>query len=546
MTIDNSPEATCSDPSDAPESLRTRLRLLETGVTLLESREVGSGLVEAAAREIGCPLERAHIYFGCDEDLVLALYLKLNTELAERVSDLPPTTIAERFAAVMQWKFAAATPYKHALRAQLGTLLHARHPLGVLGSQTELVRITMVGVVATVVYGASDCPRRNAEAVAHSLYSIHLALMLFWMRDDTPDHKATRSTLRRACKLLSTEPSLIPHEAVLAGLTAVDKIVGPLLRAEAGSEASLLAEQVLQRLFRYRRMLPEAGACATAPCGRCFALHLPKLRRAIQAGERLHLLLPAFPAKSPSPRKVLGKLPDMAEEQALLFLQRICAEITQIYPPGVRLTICSDGHVFSDLVGVTDDDVTHYGAAVRDMIDTQQTDFLETFSMGDLYEGADYMAMRHHLCLHYAEPLEEIEARIHDHPQHQTHFNGIHRFLYEDTLGVETEKSKTQLRKDAKERAYQVIRRSDAWGRLLAECFPTALRLSIHPHGPHSDKIGILLGDADDAWLTPWHSVAVRLPGGFRLMPRQKAEELGAQPVAVHDRLYYYDLTELP
>jgi pyoverdine/dityrosine biosynthesis protein Dit1 len=546
MTREDSPEAACSNPSDAPESLRTRLRLLEAGVTLLESREVGSGLVEAAARAIGCPLERAHIYFGCDEDLVLALYLKLNTELAARVSDLPQTTIAERFAAIMQRKFAAAAPYRHALRAQLGTLLHARHPLGVLGSQTELVRITMVGVVATVVYGASDCPLRNAEAVAHSLYSIHLALMLFWARDDTPDHQATQSALRRACRLLSTEQSLIPHDAVLAGLTAVDKVVGPLLRAEAGSDASRLAEQVLLRLFRYRRMLPEAGACATSPCASCFALHLPKLRRVIQAEERLHLLLPAFPAKSPSPRKVLGKLPDMAEEQALLFLQRICAEITQIYPPGVRLTICSDGHVFSDLVGVTDDDVTHYGVAVRDMIDSQKTHFLETFSMSDLYEGADYAAMRHHLCLHYAEPMEEIEARIHDHPQHQTHFNGIHRFLYEDTLGVETEKSKTQLRKEAKERAYQVIRRSDAWGRLLAECFPTALRLSIHPHGPHSDKIGILLGDADDAWLTPWHSVAVRLPGGFQLMPRQKAEELGAQPVAVRDRLYYYDLTDLP
>ncbi len=61
-----------------------------------------------------------------------------------------------------------------------------------------------------------------------------------------------------------------------------------------------------------------------------------------------------------------------------------------------------------------------------------------------------------------------------------------------------------------------------------------------------SDKIGILLGDADDAWLTPWHSVAVKLPTGFRWMPRQKAEELGAQRAAIRDRLYYYDLTERP
>lgn len=546
MITNNSPAAARNNQSHAPESLRTRLRLLEAGVALLASREVGSGLVEAAAQAIDCSLERANIYFVRDEDLVLALYLKLNTELAARVPDLPPTTIAERFAAIMQMKFAAAAPYRYALRAQIGALLHARQPFGVLGSQTELVRITMVGIVSAVVYGASDCPRRNAEAVAHSLYSIHLALMLLWTRDETPDHKAALSALQRACRLLAAEHSLLPRDAVLAGLTAVDRVVGPLLRTESSSDAALLAVQILEKLFRYRRLLPEAGACATAPCPSCFALHLPKLRRAIQAGERLHLLLPAFPAKSPSPRKVLGKLPDMAEELALACLHRICAEIMQIYPPGVRLTICSDGHVFSDLVGVTDEDVHLYSVGVRDMIDAQQTPFLETFGMGDLYEGVDYAAMRDHLCLHYAEPREEIEARIQQYPVHQTLFNGIHRFLYEDTLGVEIGKSKTQLRKEAKERAYQVVRRSDAWGRLLAECFPTALRLSIHPQGPHRDKIGILLGDADDAWLTPWHSVAVKLPGGFRLMPRQKAEELGAQQVVMHGRPYYYDLTELP
>src|SRR5205823_416919 len=168
--------------------------------------------------------------------------------------------------------------------------------------------------------------------------------------------------------------------------TAVDTIMGPLLLAETDSDASVLAVQVLQRLFLHRRLLPEAGECAASPCERCFALHLPRIRRAIQAGERLHLILPAFPAKSPSPRKVMGKLPDMAEEQALGFLQRLCSEIERIYPPGVRLTICSDGHVFSDLVGVTDEDVTLYGAAVAEMIDAQQAHSLETFSMADLFE----------------------------------------------------------------------------------------------------------------------------------------------------------------
>ena len=35
------------------------------------------------------------------------------------------------------------------------------------------------------------------------------------------------------------------------------------------------------------------------------------------------------------------------------------------YPPGARITICSDGRVFSDLVGVCDKDVTNYGIEIK-------------------------------------------------------------------------------------------------------------------------------------------------------------------------------------
>ena len=82
------------------------------------------------------------------------------------------------------------------------------------------------------------------------------------------------------------------------------------------------------------------------------------------------------------------------------------------------------------------------------------------------------------------------------------------------------EDTRTRIREACKQLAHQVIQRSDAWSRLVAECFPTAVRLSIHPQDPHSEKIGILLGDTDDAWLTPWHGVAVRRAGRFTFMKR--------------------------
>ena len=101
--------------------------------------------------------------------------------------------------------------------------------------------------------------------------------------------------------------------------------------------------------------------------------------------------------------------------------------------------------------------------------------------MEDLSETSEYIVTREQLVLHYAEPLAAIWQRVKDHDQHRLLFNGLQRFLFEDRVAIETEKSRTQVRNECKERTYLVMQRSDAWGRLLSDCFPGALRLSIHP-----------------------------------------------------------------
>lgn len=58
--------------------------------------------------------------------------------------------------------------------------------------------------------------------------------------------------------------------------------------------------------------------------------------------------LPAFPCKSSNLEKVSGKLPDKGEELALAGLVKFSQLVKIIYPPGFKLWIVSDGHVFSD------------------------------------------------------------------------------------------------------------------------------------------------------------------------------------------------------
>ncbi|MEV4241218.1 L-tyrosine/L-tryptophan isonitrile synthase family protein [Nocardia sp. NPDC049737] len=94
------------------------------------------------------------------------------------------------------------------------------------------------------------------------------------------------------------------------------------------------------------------------------------------------------------------------------------------------------------------------------------------------------------------------------------------RFLFEDADRSGSTMSRSALQRDSRRRAYQVIRQSQAWSNLLDKWFPDAIRLSIHQRPCANKKIGIHLMDCtdDDQWLTPWHSVVVETPDGYRLM----------------------------
>lgn len=523
---------------------RTRQRVLESAVVLLAERGLSGELLKDAANNAQTSLERARIFFQRDEDLVLALYARLAAQLEERVAELPDTDLAERFRAIMLAKLALVAPYRQALGALLASLLDPRHELGALSPQTEVIRNRVMGVFSAVVLGARDRRKLEADSLMRSLYGLHLGLMLLWTQDQSPGSQATRAGIDFIGDLLALSGRLSWLPNFKSSLARLDDIAAPLIEPGPDPATNELSIAILRQLFRHRRLQTGAGECVDNPCAQCLALHLPKVRRFVRAGEPIHFLLPAFPAKSPNPKKVLGRLPDMAEELALNFLQQGCEEIAGLYSPGARITICSDGRVFSDLVGVSDEDVSNYGREIDSLRERLNLTSLAVFSMEDLYEVNDHKNMRDELRRHYAEPVATIEERVHKFPHHQSLFNGIQRFLFEDRVAIETEKSRTQVRNECKALTYEVMQRSDAWGRLLSDCFPAALRLSIHPQSPHSEKIGILLGPAVDNWLTPWHGVAVKIAGKFRLMRREEAETLGAQVIEHNGRPGYFAVGE--
>lgn len=296
-----------------------------------------------------------------------------------------------------------------------------------------------------------------------------------------------------------------------------------------------LAKRILSEVMIYRRTTKAHDLCDHRDCSECYSLHLPKIVSAVEKNEAIPFVLPAFPGKSPNPHKVLGTLPDFAEILALRFLGTLARKIREFYAPGIHVIICSDGRVFSDVVGMREEDVTSYQNELSTLIKDLSLSDMSTFNLDDVYDESSFEVMRSGMMKSFGVSTEALKEKVRIEEEAKRMYCGIARFLFEDALHPGQQKSRAAVQKESRVKAYEVIRRSNAWSELIAQRFPQAVRLSIHPQVCGSPKIGIrLIGD--ESWMTPWHGVAVETHDGFVLMKRSEAEALGARMVHFPDR----------
>ncbi|REE96483.1 isocyanide synthase family protein [Thermomonospora umbrina] len=273
--------------------------------------------------------------------------------------------------------------------------------------------------------------------------------------------------------------------------------------------------------------------------GTTFDPQLAQLDGFIAAGRPIVFTLPGFPCKSPNPAKVLGPLPDTGELLSLRFLDGLCARIGHLHPAGARIVVCSDGHVFGDLIGVPDPHIDAYSDTLRRMIDDEGLTHLDTFDLRSVHGDLPYDAKRAAVEADHAPSLDRLRAEVRTDEAARRLYRGITRFLIEDA--AESAGTRSARQRDARRRAYGVIRRSRAWSEIIALHHPGTVRLSIHPQRRGAGKLGIRLLDAADVWTTPWHSCAFRhRDGRWELMRRADAERLGT-PVLRDGRPVHFE-----
>lgn len=135
----------------------------------------------------------------------------------------------------------------------------------------------------------------------------------------------------------------VPMESALRGTP--DHVVLPLSGRILDHSHIDMAAKIIEVIYRYQNK--RAGSEGIESDIGLLA-GLAQAYSHVKANQPIKMCLPAFPFKSPNTKvKVLGRVPDKAEEFALAHLNGLCAAIKDVYSPGAELTIISDGIVYN-------------------------------------------------------------------------------------------------------------------------------------------------------------------------------------------------------
>ncbi|KAL1855891.1 hypothetical protein Daus18300_010869 [Diaporthe australafricana] len=304
------------------------------------------------------------------------------------------------------------------------------------------------------------------------------------------------------------------------------KMTPPLLLqpTKLDEQALETAAQILNIISRYR-----LSHKSTPKSDEGDLKFLAQIYSKVRAGRLINMCLPAFPFKSPnSTTKVLGYLPDKAEEFALAHLNGLCDAIKNVYAPGSELTIISDGLVYNDLLGVPDRNVWAYGEGLRAMSAAKEFNNIKFNRLKDLVhvdvpdelDEITYVSnatnFRLALLNSFSKRDYDVDLKIADHEDTCLTYRGYLKFLETDLqtiYPINEERSKKKYKKGLGYIAKQMLFRGDAFARAVRETFSDHIRLSIHPSTGEA-KISVSPLPTDTFYTTPWHStIAFRLDG---------------------------------
>jgi AcrR family transcriptional regulator len=184
------------------------------------------------ANEAGVSVGLLYRYFPSKRAVVLALYDDLSATYAAQAAALPPGRWRERFLYALHKSLAVLSPQRETLAALVPVLVGDANE-GLFAPRTAFSRVRVQAVFVGAVTGARDAPRGDlGTALGRLLYLVHLAVLLWWLLDKSPNQHATQALLTLLQRALRLAAPALRVPGVPGLLIASDALVREALFGE--------------------------------------------------------------------------------------------------------------------------------------------------------------------------------------------------------------------------------------------------------------------------------------------------------------------------
>lgn len=203
----------------------SRENLYTTALRLIAKRGYEATTLRDIAKEADVSPGLLYRYFPSKHAVVLALYDELSSEYARRAAEMPSGKWRDRFIFALNTSLDVLKPHRVALRA-LTSVLVGNPEEGIFAPSTAFSRIRVQQVFESAISEATDAPKQPmADALGSLLYVVHLAVLLWWLLDRSPDQRATSALVLLTEEMLPSAALAVRVPSVRRFIVSVDGLM---------------------------------------------------------------------------------------------------------------------------------------------------------------------------------------------------------------------------------------------------------------------------------------------------------------------------------
>lgn len=195
----------------SPKGERTRARILEVALALLQEKGYEATTMRVIAERAGVSLGNAYHYFPSKEGLLQGFYARTHEEHVAACGDVlaRETDFAKRLQRVMDAKLATIEPYHRVSGAMFATAADPESPLHPFSAESRAVREQSTALFARVVEGSRTRIHADLRArLPELLWVWHMGVVMFWVHDRSAGRAKTRRLVERSIALIARLVSL--------------------------------------------------------------------------------------------------------------------------------------------------------------------------------------------------------------------------------------------------------------------------------------------------------------------------------------------------